>query len=111
MNETTDRATPRPWASTAFAIHPSHEVATIACVWGEYQDVIPGIRQIMNDEAFANAALIVRAVNAHDNLVEACELALEYLNKTDATHDSTGRRVDFSAVPAAIQAALAKVRQ
>lgn len=36
--------------------------------------------QASKDEASANAALIVRAVNSHSALVEACEAALDLLD-------------------------------
>ena len=36
-----------------------------------------------------DAADIVRCVNAHDSLVEACRVQIEFLNKSDAIRDKS----------------------
>ena len=72
MSKDTDRATPRPWAvehdgesdeRTCFPVI-TFEARNIAVVEAYYGD------------GAANAALIVRAVNAHEALVTACEAGL-----------------------------------
>ena len=39
-------------------------------------------------------------------LLSACKLALEHLNKTDATHDSSGRPIDTTGIRRALQEAI-----
>jgi len=55
------------------------------------------------------AEFIARACNNYYKLVEALQLAVEHLNRTDATHDRTGRRVDTTAIRNNLRAALADV--
>jgi len=71
MSNEKDRATPRPWSvsrNNAGAIPPHFQPPEIlgrgghACVAAQLGN---------GPEAEANAALIVRAVNSHDKLVEA----------------------------------------
>jgi len=52
----------------------------------------------------ADAPLLAAA----PELLEACKLAVDHFNTTDATHDRTGRRVGCTAVRDAIRAAIAK---
>ena len=49
-----------------------------------------------------------RLIAAAPDLLEACELVVEHFNKTDATHDCTGRRVVSTGVADAVRTALAK---
>ena len=94
---TTDRATPRPW-SAADTVEigrgtcrpriygPAERIAgdvvdQLICVCdsqGLYHSAATSDE--MDAEARANANLIVRAVNAHDALVEACKNMLHELN-------------------------------
>ncbi|GAH15873.1 unnamed protein product, partial [marine sediment metagenome] len=39
--------------------------------------------EVGNEEKHANAEFIVKACNAHDELVEACKLALEFFTALD----------------------------
>ena len=71
----TDRATPRPWRvdggttpqGDLFVHVDDGSIAGRTCIATVHGRIAEG--------AAANAALIVRAVNAHDALVEACEAA------------------------------------
>jgi hypothetical protein len=67
-------ATPRPWAINEDRLHeivfdPGGDGIPIAECFGLPDD----------GETEANAALIVRAVNSHEALVEACEAADDYV--------------------------------
>ena len=75
MNETS-KATPRPWQvsrSNAGAIPPHFQPLEII---GRGGNASVAAQLGIGPEANANAALIVKAVNSHDALVEACEAAL-----------------------------------
>jgi len=60
------------------------------------------------DLAKANAALIVRAVNAYDDLVEALQAALEVVNVAETMTSSRGDDDWTWGVQAKINAALSK---
>ena len=90
MSNETDKAPPRPWA-----VHREDGIITIIFdpMYGPVQDqLIPILKMPQNAVNEARAALIVRAVNSHDKLVEACEMAKAALNP----HES------YSAAAAAI---------
>ena len=55
-------------------------------------------------EGYANAALIVRAVNAHDELVEALEVVNRYLRQWAGSHYETLHEAQI------VRAALAKAK-
>ena len=77
----TDRATPRPWHNGGQVVFPDDRAGrTIAVLPDDdarvtQNGVVYGPCMTI-DEQRANAALIVRAVNAHDKLVDACEAVL-----------------------------------
>ena len=56
-----------------------------ACIYVDHRD--PRIKDEKTERAAADARLIVRAVNCHAELVEACESALNLLRDL-ACHDS-----------------------
>lgn len=58
-------------------------------------------------EAKANRAFILRAVNAHDELVEAAQELLDNLDDADETKDDSGK--EFKDI-AALRAALTKAQ-
>lgn len=74
----TDKATPRPWKYQCEAIGPHFEIC------GDHHETKLGTscvklalvlgNETSGDIPRANAALIVRTVNAHDSLVAACKL-------------------------------------
>lgn len=83
--------TPTPWASTPATEEPS--LSSVLHVAGEIpptrenvesfpnpEDGPPeaiGYIRVMEDDTHANAEFIVRAVNAHDELLAACKAALD----------------------------------
>lgn len=85
------KATPRPWRRTKPQGAFGHEVvagegylntkliAQMSHLWGA-QDV-----------SEANAELIVRAVNAHDDIVEVLEACRDYLQEEAAVPGITGQ--------------------
>ena len=75
MSNEQDKATARPWVV-------EHDGESDERTY--FPVITFGARNIAVVEAYygdgaANAALIVRAVNAHDKLVEACELAVRFV--------------------------------
>ena len=81
MSKETDRATPRPWHNGGQVVFPDDRAGcTIAVLPDDEARVTQnGVVYgpcMTTEEQRANAALIVRAVNAHEALVEACEAAL-----------------------------------
>ena len=72
MSNETDKATWRAMPAKDQAVTimagEGHDVDTVAAAYGN-----------TNEEAKARAALIVRAVNSNEKLVEACEQCTEYL--------------------------------
>ena len=69
-----DKATPRPWhivPETLGSIRAANDVDV-----AQAQQTGPVRSAADNEERLANAALIVRAVNAHDGLVEAAKQIL-----------------------------------
>ncbi len=91
------KAAPRPW------VHAPQSTAVRAqgCIVADCCLSTP-------DVDTANAALIVRAVNAHDDLVAACERALAALGRcSPAANDRRGASLHDIAT-ADIRAALAK---
>lgn len=73
------RHTPTPWGSSIGAygasFYPNNQ-ASHPLSFEFYWDKARGNPELTN-EAIANAAFIVKAVNNHEALVEACRLALE----------------------------------
>jgi len=69
-----------------------HDVDTVAAAYGN-----------TNEEAKARAALIVRAVNSHEKLVEACENARKHIS----TYGGKGCKI----VLCTLLAALAQAHQ
>lgn len=74
---TTTKATARPWRASTFEGR-----FTIVAPWTEYVANMAAISE-RPGEAEANAALIVRAVNAHDALVAAGEKLTAYLESLE----------------------------
>jgi len=68
--------TPTPWAveSTSYASSPFARLYSVAAQTEENAGCIAYLT-LRPEEVFANAALIVRAVNNHDRLVDALEEA------------------------------------
>lgn len=84
-----DKATPRPWKINENCLDAKEEgyirIGTDKDKWlCETKGTHVGSKVL--GEALANASLIVRAVNAHDALVEACKTALDVL-ENDCTID------------------------
>jgi hypothetical protein len=83
MKNETDRATPRPWIAHGIIVRRVETGLTIAVMNNDSEmlSLKPSEQDRMRmANARANAALIVRAVNAHDRLVEACEAIASDLN-------------------------------
>lgn len=81
--------TPRPWhrCTASDGKCPCHLIydnqgVSIATWYGDDRETIPEITVACPsvDEGMANAALIVRAVNSFDDLVAACERALDEMD-------------------------------
>ncbi len=104
----TDRATPRPWCSderannTVVIEGPDNPDATKPA---EEYNGGKVICIMLGPDAAANAALIVRAVNAHDRLVEALDDARQWISQYV---DGTG--AEFGEAVAKVDAALALAR-
>lgn len=97
----TDHATPRPWVLDGFVIaDPNGDTPTGR--WG-IASAEPRTNPV---EKQANAALIVRAVNCHDELVAALEALLHEVDRCDDA--ATWRLAD---VEANARAALARARE
>lgn len=65
---TAPAATPRPWARLRWNVCRSDQAVTVCSTEGH--------REIGPDEAEANAALIVKAVNHHDELIAGLKEAI-----------------------------------
>ena len=80
MSKETDRATPTPWAGNSASndVYPDGHVV-IDLDGGDGTHVADIYLTGPHAVAMSNAALIVRAVNAHDKLVEACEADLRLM--------------------------------
>lgn len=98
-------ATPRPWAHdemteelAVFRIHGSNgrRVADVDCATTFMEDV---------DEAEANARLIVRAVNMHDEMAAALKGAVELIEMVDWFAFSLDMRAKYDAAKEAIRKA------
>jgi len=72
MTTTTDKATPRPWYEADDLEVVTRQGFTIASILHD-----DGF--VTNEQASADRALIVRAVNAHDALVEALRDSVDVL--------------------------------
>ena len=84
MNETS-KATPRPWQvsrSNAGAIPPHFQPLEII---GRGGNASVAAQLGIGPEANANAALIVKAVNAHDSLVEALKDCADFMGSVAGT--------------------------
>ena len=80
----------------------------IAQAWQGDQITGAGSTGISQDEAEANAAFIVRACNAHDDLVKALKNLLDYADGMHrAQAHEEGHDIDYETFPEA-RAALAK---
>ena len=97
----TDGATPRPWkvTTTPFArgerVRISGESTIVANVLSD-----PNKRMMSR----ANAELIVRAVNSHDQLVAALRRAIRYFDEAEQHREAWGKMVDdFRAALAAAE--------
>ncbi len=82
MNATASRHAATPWTAHHTAGHETHGQTAIYAEDGDGRDIA-----IVYDGA-ANAAFIVQAVNAHDELVAACEITLANLEAI-GTHPDT----------------------
>ena len=77
MSKETDKATPRPWQ---IAQYGNEEPASlIGIVKGDTTIALLGNSDHKQGNIAANAALIIRAVNSYDKLVEACEADLRLM--------------------------------
>ena len=92
--------TPTPWVAfiggSTIAVHDEHGRPVVQ--WNGFDSSDFKLRT-----QAANARLIVRAVNAHDDLVAACKRALDVLSATTAADDAgDDEPVDVSWLNAAI---------
>jgi hypothetical protein len=95
-------ATPRPWKRNGTNISNNEAIAIAICLMGD----MPGdSKGAQIDAACENAALIVRAVNAHDALVDVAAMALDFIIETPCPDHVTARS---NAVKDALHAALSK---
>lgn len=70
------RHTATPWQNVGYEIYDKNRNVILDC----------GLREhLTNKEAGANAEFIVRAVNSHDALVEACKRGLGFAKQEDYT--------------------------
>lgn len=84
-----EKHTPAPWhyghvGTDALWIGPGYNQTPVAHVDHDME--------YARDNSRANAAFIVRAVNAHDDLVEALRAARQYLEGGNPLHASGGHR-------------------
>lgn len=96
--------TPTPWHAngttvTTIGLRPLYVLAQTGTVGGQCAG-----------EEKATAAFIVRACNAHDDLVEALELAVQYVGKGVAEGAYDGCIMPGEKALDAIEAALAKAK-
>lgn len=77
------KATPRPWFNITYGLLTPGETphSAVSCSWPDPIDVAIMARGLtaQPEEAAANAALIVRAVNLHDELVEHVRLLERFM--------------------------------
>jgi len=103
--------TPIPWqrhpAAPGLMIVSNYHEDENDATYSHIADFNDDFRGLQSGTPEGNFAFALLAVNAHDALVEALQICLDHLVHTDATHDRTGRRVDFSAVTICARAALA----
>lgn len=65
--------TPVPW----FSLSGGYISASVGPDW--YSKLVARTQSAIEEDGRANAAFIVRACNAHDDLLEACKEAAEWL--------------------------------
>lgn len=99
----TENSTPRPWKIDKWGTIRGPDCATIrvvglALATGNVRD---------DDPAYANAALIVRAVNAHDALVRALDAVISAIDADEAIMQIDG---EDSPLIDECRAALAKAK-
>lgn len=100
-------ATPRPWFAVEewiLAEHLNDDGCPIVIYVGDDDLKIGNFWQEDDDTREANAELIVRAVNAHDELVEALRAVAQWLDTENTAIDANGA----SAINRKVHAALAK---
>lgn len=99
-NQTKDQATPRPWE---IKLYHQDEINIVSCIDGQYRSIADIVGAMPID--MENARLIVKAVNCHDELVEALKEAKKAINEQMA---SCGESDILMAPMAVIEQALAK---
>ena len=88
MNTIEDKATARPWTVNSTGLISgkgwNEDTGYLASVSILHKDCLDNksINQ-SKVESLANAKLIVKAVNLHDELIEACEYALNFIKWND----------------------------
>ena len=113
------QATPRPWKQYADMIWAPDAKSIIAAVSeprpeGEtlvrYHELHAGSKQL--EEAYENARLIVRAVNVHDDLVDALERMIKAHEALmpGLAHIAVADYAEQNDAPIAARRALAKAR-
>lgn len=98
------KPTPTPWRTSAvgrdvYATHPNGDCAICIATCGGYE---PSLAHFL-EQAKANAAFIVRAVNAHNDMLEALRFAEDAL----VWYDEEGKVVAKNALKE-VRAAIAK---
>ena len=78
----TDKATARPWSVNHIGEGVYRREALFDDNHGQIAEMIDA------GNGAANAALIVRAVNSHDGLVEACERLVAHVEKLDHMYEA-----------------------
>lgn len=115
-----DKTTPRPWAAVPMGFNVSKSGLIIPAIGAEihpYADVVAKVGVIGTprtaEQVWADAALIVRAVNSFDALVLALEMAqadyeASYIALYHDVGDTGQQRIDCQQRLSVINAALAK---
>lgn len=96
--------TPTPWIvdyngqSLEIAANPNESIAMVHNTDGPDDEICQGVP----DLSMANAQFIVRACNAHDQLLEACKMALVQIRQ-----DNEERHADLRLTQQQVEAAIA----
>ena len=90
MDTQKDKATPRPWKydENGVITNMGSSIATTFQVAWENSRATKEHNQNMIDEQKANASLIVKSVNNHDALLEACKEAIEIIESLEGTDEA-----------------------
>ena len=95
--------TPTPWITNDELVIAGKEDGVLICECNTDPHWEPSA------DGFANAEFIVKACNLHEELVEACKLAIAYLN-TGAISNDKGLRIKAKQAYKTIEQALAKTK-